>query len=149
LELWRTLAALGTVGALIVALAVFRRQVLDNRRAQASRIILTPGKSELDKSNPDALREEVQVHNYSDLPIYLGLVMLGEQSTFVPTVDPRADVAVWFTTEEAFESGGFLFQDASGRFWERSFNGRLHRYLENVHGKPWTGCVKNRPSNLA
>lgn len=131
-------AGLGTLGALIVAVLVYRRQVDDARRSQAARIIphLVSGY----KESPTYI---YTVKNFSDLPIFdlhvdfaieqMGKIRpavnyhsfkLNQDEGFSMEVEGnRRGSSVGLPPEKYAVS--FRFIDAAGRRWKRDETGAL------------------------
>lgn len=137
-------AAIGAIAAFILALRVFRRQLADTERAQASRISVSTGQgahAKRSEDGKDVTVWNVSLANHSDLPIYRALVRVescwpseqmasGEASgpgVLFEQVSPgerkKRELHTLGTSESALIS--VLFDDADGRSWYRNSHGRL------------------------
>lgn len=135
----QSIAALGTVGALIVAVRVYRKQVDDQHRAHASRVVLVI--EETSKPGRKPRTGTWTVTNHSDLPVSTVRVMRTAwegYGTVVRIPFPLAtaqqlgpgesidgplpgDEDYWVSTISVH------FNDAAGRGWARSDEGDLMR----------------------
>jgi hypothetical protein len=123
------LAGLGTMGALVVAAMVYRRQEHDKRIIQASRIIVS---ATIDEAQSTAM---ITVRNRSDLPVY-GVSFYQNDWTLVilcgPEKQASGELSELGPGDEHTErlscddyNPKVLFRDAAGRHWQRRPNGQL------------------------
>jgi hypothetical protein len=126
-------AGIGTVGALIWAVIVYRRQVKDAHIDQASKVFVTLLKGDLIAGSN---YKELIVENGSDLPVFKLVVVLTSRQ---PRPEPRRrytidrlparesvtyDDVSHFKLEERLMCS-MSFMDAAGRGWVRDANGPL------------------------
>lgn len=123
-----SIAGLGTLGALIVAVIVYRRQVNDARRLQASRVLI-------EVPHPDDGTDELAliVRNVSDLPIYSIHVRYGHRPNWILPITIEHSLAAgdvfrislvgW--EHDIWKTADILFRDAAGNYWRRTAGGQL------------------------
>jgi hypothetical protein len=153
------LAAIGTVGALLVALVLFARDQEDRRRAQASRVVCwlvvepttsiwTPG---IDLPTTETIvgdHLEVVLHNGSEEPVFDCRIQVDLDPPVTVTTTPDATWRLTLTERmlppgqtrrplwDLHESDlpyayvWMVFTDASNRRWQRSHTGRLSRLVD-------------------
>jgi hypothetical protein len=160
-----SLSALGTLGALIMAVVVYRRAEDDKRREQASKITVmaSPFKRQPDTDGEGKVAEgALQVTNHSDLPVYsirasFGVVYPiavrhGHYDMSMHSVGPGETRSVKLkSTDEQQETllpqASLLFIDAAGRYWFRLDTGHLYEVSpESMQLKKplWLGRVMRR-----
>lgn len=124
---WATVAgSIGTAGALLVGTYTLFRQIRDQHRAQASRVIVRVEESEDETSPPTAT-----VSNLSDLPIYKVTLRADPWDVFENGLEEYEPVLVGKMTpvpipdEYVDESVHVEFQDSAGTTWIRWVSGGL------------------------
>lgn len=124
------IAGIGTAGALIWAIFLYRRQVQDNRTDQASRIFITLVAA--DNTVDD--HSELAIENNSDLPVFDVLIILVElphdaKANHNEYTSARLHPKEYLTIDRIAATGShkaaMAFTDAAGRGWVRDTAGRL------------------------
>jgi hypothetical protein len=134
-------AGLGTLGALIVAVVVFRRQVEDSRSAQASQVVVSVSTDVEDHTGTSAVPKLV-VENKSNLPIFKLTIYVSlprKRPHVVKRVGRLAGRDVyWMHINQPVNAedvdADVIFDDAAGHGWARSSNGALVRQRSNPQG---------------
>ena len=116
--------ALGTTGALLLGLQVYRRQEDDQRRAQASAITVS-------MSEPKNRRDlvETELRNDSALPIYSVRLIASLNGkdlnhNLKAALPPGGQMSFQLVHEHGM-SARAVYLDSAGRKWRRYFNGDL------------------------
>ena len=112
--IFESISAVGTAGALLVALSTFRDQQHDQRREQASRVIVGGGSA-----------ETWWVKNYGEMPVFDVRFRNsdGSQTDPILRLDPGDHEERTVKTKLLNVSA--TYRDAFGRWWERSSDGRI------------------------
>ena len=127
------LAAVGTVGALLVSLLLVRSNLIDRRREQAS--LVASWWSDLTQESEGYVVSYL-VGNGSRQPVYDVVLnaALGVRGTFVRQLGTLAPgetrlvkvLAGGAPRSNAEDSPGLGFTDSAGRVWQRDHRGRLN-----------------------
>lgn len=119
------IGAIGTAGALLLGVWVYRRQEEDQRRAQAAAITVTVTPI---RSNAGVL--EFKVRNDSQLPIYEVMLIASNlngqdiEQVFTTALPPR-DSSSFQLRSGPTDRCRCLFVDSGGRRWRRESTGQL------------------------
>lgn len=125
------IGAIGTAGALMLGVIVYKRQEEDQRRAQAAAVTVTiapvPGFT-------DSL--QFKVHNGSSLAIYgVMLIAMDKHKHDIQQVHsyaiPPGESISFQHTNTGQMSARAGFQDSAGRRWRRWFTGELEEITTN------------------
>ncbi len=128
--------AVATGGAFLVAAAVYRRQVADQRRAQAAAITVEVGAA-YESPVPGMM---CIVRNHSVLPIYEVLTWgSGDKRSFRPTrlVAPQKISQSALHGHKEGEKVHMSFTDSAGVRWTRSSSGALQEMRTGASPLPW------------
>jgi hypothetical protein len=133
-----SVGAVGTAGALLVAVKTLRDQRIDERRQQARHIVVSDDWHTVTEPHDGVMWT---VENHSDLPIY-AVGWFEEPDNYVETIGgdrsrtslaPGASMfGVWQDRSEKAEMAKVMFRDADGRVWIRSSIGGL-RHVASWH----------------
>jgi hypothetical protein len=124
-----SVAALGTLGALIWAIFLYRRQVQDARTDQASKVFIT-----LMKRYPeDSCYSQALIDNSSDLPIFDVFAAIMPDDGRAKPLEVRRLERLQARERRIIEDidrkdvvAEVLFRDAATHRWHRDASGHLH-----------------------